>query len=242
MINLSKLQLQAGFNLQLENGFIFRQPTVQDIIYLGEEVYFWFMMAWCKKPQDAIHQLYKMGKDFSKITEDEYFDMNIIDNEQLFSQVLIYFSNFEKCGYFYEPSEEANMIHGIFEDSSSLILTFDDIDKIKKYISDIHFFKSTNKRKFEDFETMAVIIGYEIEEMEMEVKQGKIVDMSNIVSSVVSRNNRTWDYVFSLTVYRLYDELYRAMRIDEVNQLMNGIYSGNVDGKKIDNSKLSWLS
>lgn len=241
-MHMTKLQLQSGLNLQLENGFIFRQPTVQDIIYLGEDVYFWFMMIWCKKPEDSIHQLYKMGIDFSKITPDEYFDMIVSYDECLFSQILIYFSNFVKCGYFYEPSEECNMIHGIFEDGTNIMLSLDDVDRIKKYISDIHFFKSATKRKFEDFQTMGIILDYEIEEMEMEYKQGNIVDMSNVVSSVVSKNNRTWEYVFSLTVYRLYDELYRAMKIDEANQLMNGIYTGNIDSSKINKSNLSWLN
>lgn len=242
MANLSKIQLQAGLNLQLENGFIFRQPTVQDIVLLKDEVYFWFMMAWCKKPHDSIHQLYRLGIDFQKITEEEYLDSHISENETAFLQMLIYFSNLEKCGYFYVPSEECKMIHGILEDGREIILSFDDMCSIKKYISDIHFFKSITKRKFDDYETMKVIIEYEIEEMEFQYKEGKNIDVSNIVSSVVSRNQRTWDYVFGLTVYRLYDELYRAMKIDEVNQLLNGIYSGSIDSSKVDKSNLSWLS
>jgi len=241
MIKIDKLNLQFGKDLKLDNGFVFKQPTVKDVVEIGEDLYFWFMMIWCRNPEDMMHFLYSIGKDFSKVTKDELFDLMILGNEELFCILLCRFSNLKQCGYFYVESEESNMIGGAFENGESIILSFDDIDAIKNFIKDIHFFKSANKRKFEDFETMGKILGYEIEERQLESKNQES-GFSSIISSVVVRNNRTWDYVLELTIFRLYDELYRAMKIDEVTQLMNGVYFGTVDSTKVDKGLLNWVN
>lgn len=237
---ISKINLQFGDSLKFNNGFEFRQPTVMDIKSLGEDYYFWFMSLFMKNPSDMIHQLYKMGIDYEKITKDELFKMLVGENTELFCYLFQYFTNTEEVIFQYFEEYEQECIFGKIKDTEDyFVIDFVAFDIICQYVKDIHFYKHSKVRKFSDDETKKEIIKYELEEMEFFNKNKENDGFSNIISSLVRVNQRTWEYVFGLTVYRLYDELYRAMKDKETQQLIAGIYSGNIDGKKLK-SDLDW--
>lgn len=235
-----KLNLQYGDSLRFNNGFEFRQPTVMDVKSLGEDYYFWFMSLFMKNPSDMIHQLFQMGIDYEKITKDELFRMLVGENTELFCSLFEYFTNSENITFRYFEEYEQECIFGKLKDSSvEFLIDFTAFDIICQYIKDIHLYKHSKVRKFSDDETKKDIIKYELEEMNFFNKNKENDGFSNITSSLVRANQRTWEYVFSLTVYRLYDELYRAMKEKEAQQLISGIYTGNIDGKKLK-SDLDW--
>lgn len=69
----------------------------------------------------------------------------------------------------------------------------------------------------------------------------KDISLASIISGVAWKSNNTnikdiWD----LTVYQLYDAFYRLESIDYYNSILTGIYSGTVDGKKINLNKINW--
>ena len=239
---LSKLSLQYGDDLVFNNGFIFRQPKVIDIKELGEELYFWFMMTWCREPHDMIHQLHMMGLDFNEVTKDEVFDLFVKNDTELFLFVFKYFTNVSEVYYEYFDELESNRICGKLENGEAFIIDYDTFDIISNFIKDVHFYKSQKKRKFSDTETMKKIIELELEEMRYFNKTSEDNGFSNITSSVVTGNHRTFEYVFNLSVYRLYDELYRISKRENVDKILTGIYTGNVDGKKMKQSDLNWTS
>lgn len=235
-----KINLQYGDSLKFNNGFEFRQPTVMDIKELGEDYYFWFVSLFMNKPTDMIHQLFKIGIDYEKITRDELFRLLVGENTELFCSMFEYFTNTENVAFEYFEEYEQDCIHGKIKDEEIyFVIDFTAFDILCQYITDIHFFKHNKVRKFSDDETKKEILKYEIEEMEFFSKNKENDGFSNIISSVVRLNQRTWDYVFGLTVYRLYDELYRALKEKEAQQLISGIYTGNIDGKKLK-SDLDW--
>lgn len=237
---MSKIDLQYGDSLVFKNGLTFRQPLVMDIKTLGEDCYFWFMSLFMKNQYDMIHQLYEVGIDYESITKDELFKMLVGENIKLFCTLFEYFTNAKDVMYvFIDEYEQETICYKLDENPQYFAVDFDIFDSICKYITDIHFFKHSKIRKFSDDETKKEILKYEIEEMKFFNKNKENEGFSNIISSLVRVNHRTWEYVFGLTVYRLYDELYRAVKDKEVQQLISGVYTGNIDGKKLK-SELDW--
>ena len=64
--------------------------------------------------------------------------------------------------------------------------------------------------------------------------------LADVISGVKWRSGESYRNIFNLTMYQLYDGLSRLQVIDNYDNTMFGIYTGNIDSKKID-SKLSWF-
>jgi len=44
-----------------------------------------------------------------------------------------------------------------------------------------------------------------------------------------------------LTMFQFMDAVQRARLIDSTNHLLNGVYAGTIDSKKIKNEKFNWM-
>lgn len=239
---MTKLDIQFGDSLKFENGLIFRQPLVSDVKKLGETVYYWFMHCWMRKPQDMLHHLFSIGKSCDEVGTDEIFEMSIKQNESTFLSILCTFTNFECCGYDYFSQYEGNCIFGKLDDGKDVLISPNDFDIICEFIRNVHFFKHAEMRVFSDDATKKKILEYEIEEMNFNRTDDSNFSFVSMVSSVITGNQRTWDYVYSLTINKFYDEYFRIVRRGRVDALLQGVYSGNIDSKKISQNELDWTS
>jgi hypothetical protein len=62
-----------------------------------------------------------------------------------------------------------------------------------------------------------------------------------LISAVKVRQGYTRDYVRNMGMYEFWDDLSRLQIVYNADHLMNGIYSGSVDAKKIKKEELNWL-
>jgi len=68
------------------------------------------------------------------------------------------------------------------------------------------------------------------------------VDFNSIISGVAWKSTNTNIFNISdLTVYQLYDAYYRLEIVDNYNNTMTGLYTGNIDGKTLNTKKISWI-
>jgi len=66
------------------------------------------------------------------------------------------------------------------------------------------------------------------------------IDMQSIISGVYWKSGKSKEEILNLSIYELYEGYYRLCVIDNCNNLAQGIYHGNVDGKKMKESDLNW--
>ena len=50
-----------------------------------------------------------------------------------------------------------------------------------------------------------------------------------------------YDNVWDLTMFQFMDAVQRSRLIDSTNHLLNGIYAGTIDAKKINSDKYNWM-
>jgi hypothetical protein len=62
-----------------------------------------------------------------------------------------------------------------------------------------------------------------------------------LISAVKVRQGYTRDYVRNMGLFEFFDDLSRLQIMYNSDHLMTGIYSGNIDAKKIKKEELNWL-
>ena len=60
----------------------------------------------------------------------------------------------------------------------------------------------------------------------------------NLLSDLVIINKRDWNFVYSLYLSQLYEEIYKTSKKSKIDLTLQGIYCGNIDGSKIPSSSL----
>ena len=62
-----------------------------------------------------------------------------------------------------------------------------------------------------------------------------------LISSVKVRQGYTKDYVRDMGLFEFFDDLSRLQIVHNSDHLLNGIYNGSIDAKKIKKEELNWL-
>ena len=244
MVNI--LSIQDGEPFITSNGIIFRQPTIEDIKFMGESIYLTWVYTWLNEPRDVIHELWVKGIDDSKITKDELFIDFVKSNKVFFINVLAHFTNINNANIEYIDEFELECIVFTIEDSDEIkILEPTVFDEICEFLEVIHFHKHKTRRYFKSEADRKYILDYEIEEKRRSVKSNmdkRQTYMSSLKQSLVIYNARDWEYVKNLTVYQLFAEAYGINRLEESKRLYQGVYAGTVDFNKVDKKGLDWIN
>jgi hypothetical protein len=68
-------------------------------------------------------------------------------------------------------------------------------------------------------------------------------NLFGLVSSMVNYSGFKYNYdnVWDLTMFQFMDSVQRVRLIDSTNHLLNGVYAGTVDSKKIQSKKFDWM-
>lgn len=84
---------------------------------------------------------------------------------------------------------------------------------------------------------------YKQRERDAKRKAEPTIDLSSIVSSLIAKGQRYKD-VLEYPIYLVYETYHRLVKIDEWNNTMGALYSGNIDTKKnpINWEKINWSS
>lgn len=244
-MEINFLSLQDGDDFSTFNGIIFRQPTVSDVKFLGESLYFWWMNSWCNTPYDLIHDLWKQGIDFEKITKEELFIDNVKNNHKIFMNIFSFFTNVIWYGIKYDIEYEMDTLYVKIKDKDEEFpICPKTIYEISTYIKTIHYRKDSVYRKFATESDKKKILEYEIEEREFDKETNKknIGYIASIKKALVVYGHKSWEYVSNLYIYQLFSEMDGISRLEDARNTYSGIYSRMIDYKKIDKKILDWIN
>ena len=163
--------------------------------------------------------------------------LNSIVNEEFRIKITEALTLFTKEDvYYYHDNEYAFYYIGNFEDNR--IITKNVFETIRSVLrqqncvpEDRDGFKPANKIA-EDFIR-------QMEEIKSKYKKytkqhNNKITLYDLVSAVVWKGNRSYDEVFSYSIFQLYEALDRINIVDNYTFVMNGIYSGNIDTSKME--------
>lgn len=236
---LDAAQILFSSSFQITDHISVRHATLGDVINLGEQRYFRTLQFLTAIPSDEKYFLFTKGIDWMEITDLEFFSIMVKALPTEDSQIFLPGIDFSKFELYKRSDGEV-----LFSDKDAGI-TFD--FRSHKMMADCLCSIHKIKKKVEKAGN-AITKEYLIDE-DKEKKQRLAEKQTEfksslvpLVSSMVNRDGFKYDYqsVMNMRYGQFMDAAARLQMIVATDQLIQGIYAGNVDSSKIDKKRLDW--
>lgn len=235
------LNLLRGEDLVINDKLKVKHPTLEDIKNYGENLYFGFVSLFCTKPYDLMVELDDSGFDYVDLTNYDVFLM-LYQTGDYKECMKIFLGDYDfklyqdknQQFFLYDEDKDVGIDNIVYEQISKFI-------KQMNIISDKTEFNPANKgaRKF--------LIKNERRKRKRQKNKNNTENTSHLtnqISALVWGNTSGYNYnnIWNLYAYQFFDGLRRLQKIKDYNNIMNGVYTGNIDSKNLNQEEIHWLS
>lgn len=234
---VDKLKLICGLPVNIEIGYIY-PPKIKDIANIGEQEFYKkvSVLNFNKKVLELENEdLDDYDILVAMCLYDEKFKISFEDAFKFFIKENVTFAQgntLSDMGYFFIGKIEENRK-----------IDKNNFFEIVKTIKDICFIKEKKEEK--------VVAGNEKARQFMErlkkkneklakLNKKEELSMSDIISSIAWKSGIAISTILEMTIFQLYDAFMRLNIITDYENTMFGVYTGNIDTKKIDIKKMTW--
>ena len=226
-------------NNQITKNLKLSKITIRDVVSYGEETYMLFLMLFCSKPFDLIPFLQKKEIREDEITQYELFQLLIEGYWEVPSvrKLISFFLNIDSL----KKLEIKGEIIFVDPTTTKIILTEDIFLEVSKRVSNMSRYKNKKVEKFANEFTRELYIEDLLDELEDSKDDDFGSPYSSLVTAIVVITSYDYNTVWDLTMYQFHSLINSIARHDEFMNIMGGVYSGNVDTKKIKLDKYNWL-
>lgn len=258
--DFDELKMYFGEDYWVTDKICINQPKIGDILEFGDSKFYSILNLFCANPTSLRLQLWKMGKDWNKLSDFDLFSQVIVknftpkDTHLLFGEL-----NFSWFEYVHNNKKECNELIYIPRDEYGNIIEIDYEDaiiidelvytKIIKYICkmfDLHFKVEHAKNKA----TKEAMIWEDEMNQNIEEEKRKKSDRTKsfllpLISSMV--NHPGFKYKTSelkeIGIVQFMDSVKRLQTYENATALLKGMYSGFIDISKDKNlqKQINWL-
>jgi hypothetical protein len=188
---------------------------------------------------------------FDKKNLEDQNSLNEFSNFQILMSVINQDDSFREL-FFYGLSLHLDTTPYLFENgyvyfdeySEDSILTeekFEYIKRLVKIANNIPEKKEEDEYKAGNEKARKLLEKIKKQRQETPIVKKQKINLHSIISSV-GWKAQSFDFVSKLNVYQLYDGFYRLGNIDNYENIMTGIYTGNIDGSKIKLADINWAN
>lgn len=237
-MHIDQKYIVLGLDYQASKKLIVHNPTLSEIFEYGENKYLQDISALLMRPYDAAVFLYDIGKDYREVDNFEFF---YTFGYQMVSPDCILFPGIN--------ISEFNV--GINQGTGEYVLYNDEfvIDKIiyTKIVSAIREFHFLPDKVFINPGSKYAVkcwVKQQKDKMKRDAKKKKSdFSYADIISSLVNLSGFKYNYdtVLGIHISQLLDSFYRQNKIIEYQNIMSGLFSGNLDRSKINIDDISWF-
>lgn len=244
---MDKLQLLRGKDYQITKFLKIHQPTLDEIFNYGEQQYFSIVSTLVAIPSDMKSVLFDCNIDYTKISEFKLFCKCLKDFD--ISKTSILFGNETDLMSldFYFDNKNQEIILCKADEYDNIDMNYLAIDEsiyflMTEYIRQMHGFKKKVEKAGNEF-TKKILI--EEDKMNRERDKGKSFEsiLYPLILALVNCSDfpYTFETVWDLPISVFMNSVAQIQKTKNVGYTMQGIYSGNVDAKKIDKDELKWI-
>lgn len=233
------LRLLAGDNIKISEKILLRHPTLREIKDMGEAEYYAMVTTLCATPSDYKSILFDEFKiDYEELGEFEFFTSLFQSFEDSDLSIIlpgITASNFN-IAYDHENSEVC-----LRDEQNDISIYEATYIELVDYLRKFH-----GLEKHTDKAGNATTKKYLIDRARKELKRKRKKEVSvlePLVSSMVNCEQFKYDHktVWDLNIYQFMDSVKRIQKIKSADKILQGIYTGNVDSKKISRETYNWI-
>lgn len=229
------ISLLFGDDFAISDKLILRQPTIGDVIRVGESEYFAALQTVTAIPSDMKAPLWDAGVDWTEMSDLEMFALMVPQMKQEHTDLFFYNLDFQKFSLF--QKEDGSLV---FVDQEHDI-TIDEYvhKKILNFFCKLHGIKKKPEKAGNKY-TKQILIEEDRKRMK-QVRSGEFASqLVPIISTLVNSPGfkHSLDDVRNMKYYAFIDSVLRIQSMNNVQYLSNAYYSGNIDTKKFDVKKL----
>ena len=235
---IDTLALLSGKQVKITDKIIYSQPKLFDVIKFGEQEYYQILSNMTAIPSDMKSVLWDAGIDWMEFSDMELFyamtqNMPIEKTSMFFPEVD--FSTFELI-------KNQNDDLAMYSSKQDIIIDQFIFAKMQSCLCKSHGIKKKVERAGNQL-TKRILIDEDRQNREYNKNKPFKSNLYGLISAMVNYAGFKYNYdtVWDLTMFQFMDAVQRARLIDSTNHLLNGVYAGTVDSKKIKNEKFNWM-
>lgn len=246
------LKMYFGEPFEVGNGLIIHQPTVGQILEVGEQDFYAMLYVFISNPTTYRLQLWDLGIDWNKISSYTLFTMLIKSVNSNVAKVIfgdVDFKGFEIYAKTVQKTDDDGekievQIPTLYNTATEMELSEDDYTLISEYLQTMfNIFPKVEKAKGRS--TKEAII--EEDRMNLAMRQKKDDSDDSSLLSLVSAcvNHPGFKYKLQelrdVGICQFMDSVQRLQVYESSTALMKGMYSGFVDGSKLNANDYNWM-
>lgn len=237
-IGVDVLSLLSGKQIRITDKITYAQPTLQDVIRFGEKEYYKVLSNLTAIPSDMKSILWDAGIDWMEFSDLELF--YALSSQISMEKTEIFFPGIDFSDFMLIQTETKDVI--MYSKSQDIKIDFYVHAKMQDCLCKSHGLKK-KVEKAGNKRTKLVLIEEDRQNREINKDKEFKSNLFGMVSAMVNYSGFKYGYkdVWDLTMFQFMDAVQRARLIDGTNHLLNGIYAGTIDAKKIRNEKMDWM-
>lgn len=237
-IGIDTLTLLSGKSIKITDKITYTQPTLQDVIKFGEREYYHVLSNLTAIPSDMKSVLWDVGIDWMEFSDMELF--YALSSQMSKELTEIFFPEIDFSKLIMVKSEVGDLI--LYDKVNDIKIDKFVFAKMQDCLCKSHGIKKKVERAGNKY-TKQILIEEDRQNRELNKDKEFKSNLFGMVSAMVNYSGFKYGYkdVWGLTMFQFMDAVQRARLIDSTNHLLNGVYAGTIDGKKIRNEKFNWM-
>jgi len=238
VVRVDTLSLLSGKSIKITEKITYAQPTLQDVIKFGEKQYYQILSNLTAIPSDMKSVLWDVGIDWMELSDIELFFA--LAGQMTPDMTGIFFPGLDFSKFILvEAPDGKKMMYDRVNDIKIDTFVF---YKMQDCLCKSHGIKKKVERAGNKY-TKQILIDEDRQNRELAKNKEFKSNLFGLVSAMVNYSGFKYGYkdVWDLTMFQFMDAVQRARLIDSTNHLLNGIYAGTIDSKKIKNEKFNWM-
>lgn len=236
---IDQLKLFRGEGYKINDKILIRQPTLEEIVDFGEQRYFGLVRTICSTPADRKVEIWdKLHVFWEKIDEYDLF-ISLFQTLQK-SEVSILFGDMDFTTF--KLGTQTGLPDLVLKNKDQVVIDRAIHKLMTDYLRQIHKLKKNVDTGFNDA-TRKIMIEDDRDEMALQMQKPFQSLLLPLISSLTNcpEFKYRWDDVWTLPIGVFMDSVERVQKHKSYNVVMQGIYSGCVDMKKLDKKELHWM-
>ena len=233
------LQLYFGEDYVINDKISIHQPTIGEIMKIGEQEYYATIHTICAIPSDMKSILSDLGIDYGVITDFDFFTLIANNASPKITKMLFQTFTLDELELG-QNTENGETV--LYNDEKGIVIDRIIYQMIVDYLRKLHGI--TPKVEYAGNElTRKVLIEEDRQKRKLSTEKPYKSQLRSLISSMVNSEGFKYNaqQVRDVGLYEFMDSVKRIAAIRSANSLLSGCYSGNIDTKKIDKKELNWM-
>lgn len=239
---IDKLALYFGEDYKINQYITIHNPMVGDVIQKGEENYFRVLSRLTAIPSDMKALLWDNGINWMDISD---FDFFCLISRTLSSKDTSIFLGDLDLSKMEDATDETNGEHVLYQrtnDGKTIVIDQGIYIRMVTFLREVH--NITPKVEYASTKTLTkILVELNRSDIAKAAKEPYKSSLFPLVSTLINMEGFKYNLqeIRTMPYFAFIDSVRRIPLIRSTSALLNGCYSGWIDGSKIDKKNLNWF-